>query len=434
MRLTATRRARTAAGAVAVGLALAACTAGTTSAGGAHASSSPPSPTSSAGPKSTAPTSNGPTSNGPTSTAPTTAPPAGPGATSTSSPSSSPPSSPSPPAPSAVEVAHRRASNVDVRPLRPREKPPQFVLFSFDGAGWHDRWQEFLAAADKVDARFTGFLSGTYLLTDAHGDAYQGPGHRRGVSEVGFGGTPAQVERLVGDLNQAYAAGDEIGTHYNGHFCDEAAPGGGQWSSKQWRSELGQFFTFVDRWKTIDGLPDAPDLQVPASSIVGGRLPCLEGKFSAVLPAWREHGMVYDTSGSGSIAWPRQVHGVWELPMQYVASPTLGDVTAMDYNFWFKFNGAKNDPAAAPQIRAKVLATYEHMYDVARHGNRAPLVIGNHFNAWSGNAFNPAVKDFMLEVCDDPGTICATYSDVIAWMQAQDPKVLAHLQALPPVR
>ncbi|MDM7855600.1 polysaccharide deacetylase family protein [Cellulomonas alba] len=408
---TRTSRWRTAALVAAVGLSAAACTVGT--------------------PDEHAGTESSPSGPGAHSSTPaSTEPPPAPAVPIAAPPSTSPPN----PGPTPAEVAHRAASNVDVRPLRPGETPPQFVLFSFDGAGWHERWQEFLAAADRVDARFTGFLSGTYLLTDAHRDAYRGPGHARGVSEVGFGGSAAQVEQEVRDLNQAYAAGDEIGTHYNGHFCDEARPGGGQWTAAQWRSELDQYFTVVQSWKSIDDLPGAPDLQVPSDSIVGGRLPCLEGRFSAVLPAWRAHHMTYDTSGSGSIAWPRKVHGIWEFPMQYVASPAFGNVTAMDYNFWFKFNGAKNDPAAAPAIRAKVLATYEHMYDVARLGNRAPLVIGNHFNGWSGNAFNPAVKDFMLEVCDDPGTVCATYSDVVAWMQAQDPKELAHLQSLPAVR
>jgi len=59
--------------------------------------------------------------------------------------------------------------------------------------------------------------------------------------------------------------------------------------------------------------------------------------------------------------------------------------------------------------------------------------VANHFNQWSGNAFNPAAKDFMLEVCAKPDTVCATYSDVIAWMQLQDPAYLAELQSRAPV-
>lgn len=73
------------------------------------------------------------------------------------------------------------------------------------------------------------------------------------------------------------------------------------------------------------------------------------------------------------------------------------------------------------------------MFDQAYNGNRAPLVIANHFNDWNGNAFNPAAADFMTEVCAHPDTYCATYSDVTAWMQLQDPALLAGWQNLPPV-
>ena len=57
-------------------------------------------------------------------------------------------------------------SNVPMTPLQPGQKPPQFVLFSFDGAGNTESWQTFMAGAAAVNARFTGFLTGIYLLTD----------------------------------------------------------------------------------------------------------------------------------------------------------------------------------------------------------------------------------------------------------------------------
>jgi hypothetical protein len=39
----------------------------------------------------------------------------------------------------------------------------------------------------------------------------------------------------------------------------------------------------------------------------------------------------------------------------------------------------------------------------------------------------------MADVCVRDQVICATYSDVVAWMQAQDPDVLAELQSRAPV-
>src|SRR6266536_84261 len=94
-----------------------------------------------------------------------------------------------------------------MRKLRPGEKPPQFVLFSFDGAGSHDHWQRVLPIADKVNAHVTGFLSGLYLLPDSLRGTYHGPGHGAGRASISFGGTDAEVTTRVADLNSALAAG-----------------------------------------------------------------------------------------------------------------------------------------------------------------------------------------------------------------------------------
>ena len=105
-----------------------------------------------------------------------------------------------------------------MRPLAPGERPPQFVLFSFDGAGSHRHWQRMLALAGESEARITGFLSGIYLVPDAERTRYRAPGHPAGRSAIGFGGPPEKVDTLIADLREARRRGHEIGTHYNGHF------------------------------------------------------------------------------------------------------------------------------------------------------------------------------------------------------------------------
>jgi len=166
----------------------------------------------------------------------------------------------------------------------------------------------------------------------------------------------------------------------------------------------------------------------------GGRTPCLEGDPSVFFPALTAQGMIYDSSlPVGGLIWPTQREGVWEFGMPLVPVAATGrKALAMDYNFWYQFNGATDEPARAAEFTAAVLDTYESMYTAAFDGNRAPLVIGNHFNNWSGNAFNPAAETFMREACGRPETICTTHQNVIGWMQAQDPQVLADLQAAPP--
>ncbi len=51
--------------------------------------------------------------------------------------------------------------------LRPGQKAPQFIVVSFDGVGWHEKWQYWRDIAAKVPFRFTGFLTGVYLQAPA---------------------------------------------------------------------------------------------------------------------------------------------------------------------------------------------------------------------------------------------------------------------------
>jgi hypothetical protein len=338
-----------------------------------------------------------------------------------------------------VPTGDRPPTNVPMTKLAPGDKAPQFIIFSFDGAGSHQRWNEFMAAAEETNSRFTGFLSGIYLLGDPAKDAgaYTGPGHAPGKASIGYGGPEDEIITEVNDLNLAYSKGHEIGTHYNGHFCDDNPPGGNQWNTADWTDELDQFFTFMTDWKTLNGYTDAPDLKVPIESVKAARTPCLTGSLEVLTPAWKNFNMTYDSSMPApysGIAWPEKIDGIWEFWMPTVYSPGFDSTTmAMDYNFWFKFNQGQDEPETAPELRGIVKSTYDFMYDQAYNGNRAPVLIANHFNKWNGDSFNPPAMDFMKEKCGQPDTYCATYQDVIAWMELQDPEVLAALQAQPAV-
>jgi hypothetical protein len=329
---------------------------------------------------------------------------------------------PDKPAPAGEKpVAQGKASPPDwMRRLRDGEKPPQFVLFSFDGAGSHDHWQRILPLADKVNAHVTGFLSGLYLLPDSLRGTYLGPGHGAGRASISFGGSESQVTTRIADLNAVLAAGHELGTHFNGHFCAGNEPSGAHWSRADWTSELDQFFDIV-RGAAARGL------KVPESEIKGGRIPCLEGDPAAFLPVMAGRGMTYDTSlTTDGVAWPSQKDGMWEFWVPVVKVPALGNkmVTMQDYNLWYAMNGAKEEPGRDAEFTAATLDTYRAAYQAAYNTNRAPLTIGNHFNDWSGGAFSRATEQFMNEVCVRANTVCATYSEVLQWMKLQDPAVL----------
>lgn len=313
-----------------------------------------------------------------------------------------------------------------MRKLRAGEKPPQFVLFSFDGAGSHSHWRRILPIADKADAHVTGFLSGVYLLPDARRAAYTGPGHEPGRAAISFGGSQQEVDTRIADLNAALARGHEIGTHYNGHFCTGNEPSGKDWTTANWNSELDQFFRFVE-----DGVTHG--LELDATEIKGGRAPCQEANLAQLAPAMLEHDMTYDSSlTSPGIGWPKLRNGVWEFAVPVVKVPALGRKAVMaDYNLWYALNGARDDPSRDREFTEVTLDTYRAAYQAALNTNRAPLTIATHFNDWSGGAFSAATERFMGEVCVREQTVCTTYSQVIRWMKLQDPKVLDTFRTMP---
>lgn len=323
----------------------------------------------------------------------------------------------------------RAESNVPMTKLIAGQQPPQFFLFSFDGVGLTPNWDTFLDTAEKVDARFSALMTGLYFVTDESAHHYRGPGHGSGEAAIAFGGGSKDVLDEIEYLNRTWLAGHEMGTHYVGHFCRGSGSHGDQWTTAEWTHELNQFFSLMANWHENNGITGGADLLFGPDEVRGGRTQCLEGKLNQMIPAWHEFGMTWDSSqpsAHAGISWPHKIDGIWEFPIPYVYSSPLGKrQTALDYNFWCTLNGAKNEPETARHGHDIAKGTYDYMFEQAYHGNRAPLVIANHFNDWNGNAFNPATVDFMAEVCGMQDTYCATYSDLVEGIELQDPGMLA---------
>ncbi len=377
--------------------------------------------------------------------------PGGPGSAAASSPgsasSSAPPASSSAPAssapassaaPSTAQSGAELPSGFVPTKLKAGQKPPQFIVVSFDGVGWHEKWQHWFDVAKQVPFHFTGFLSGTYMLSDETKMAYQGPGHSRGKSSINWN-TAADLPVEIADLNQAHTSGNEIGTHFNGHFCAGAEPGGNQWTTADWNNELDQFFALIKNVKANNPGVKMPDLAFDGSVIKGGRTPCLEGHAEDLFPALIAHNMTYDTSFTQTgIAWPKKSpkYGIWAMGMAtFPIHGTGKQQITMDYNFYYTQRQASSQGVTQAQSdadAAQVQGTYDDMYNAAYNGNRAPLILGNHFNAWNNNAYEKALTKFVLARCGQPDTYCVPFRDVLAWMEMQDPAVLAGLQDLPP--
>lgn len=317
------------------------------------------------------------------------------------------------------------------RKLRPGKKPPQFVVFSWDGAGEDSKklFSRFRKAGKKYGAAQTYFLSGVYTLPEKQAKRYAPPGHSQGASDIGYL-KDENVRATLKQVRKAWTDGSEIGTHFNGHFC---GPGGvGDWSVDQWKSEIRQARWFVENWKTTTGWGDAKPLPFNyAREMVGGRAPCLEGQKN-LLSAARQMGFRYDSSGNGTQVWPGKRNGLWDVPLQQVPMPGRKfETLSMDYNFLANqsvtVNGpVEKRPAYERQMREGLLQGFQRAYS----GNRAPMIIGNHFENWNGGVYMNAIEDVMKTVCTKKDVRCVSFRQLVDWLDAQDPRVLAKLRTL----
>ncbi|MEV8604057.1 hypothetical protein AB0465_29775 [Streptomyces griseoviridis] len=317
--------------------------------------------------------------------------------------------------------------------LKPGEKPPQFVVFSWDGAGEDSQklFSHFRQVSKDNHATMTYFLSGVYLLPEEKRDEYKPPQHSPGRSDIGFNDEQG-ISDTVKQLRLAWQEGNEIGTHFNGHFC--GADGGvGQWSVEDWKSEISQAKRFVKSWKTNTGMKKAAPLPFDYDKeLVGARTPCLEGQKN-FMKAASQLGFRYDTSGVNNQVWPGKKENLWDLSMQLVPFPGHSyEQLTMDYNFMVNQSGTQTqgDPDKhaywGDQMRDGLLQGFQRAYD----GNRAPLIIGNHFESWNGGTYMRAIQEVVENVCNKPDVRCVSFRQLADWLDAQDPQTVAKLRSL----
>ncbi|MEU3046495.1 hypothetical protein ABZ705_08170 [Streptomyces sp. NPDC006984] len=316
--------------------------------------------------------------------------------------------------------------------LKPGETPPQFVVFSWDGAGEDSQklFSHFREVGRKYDATMTYFLSGVYLLPEEKRSLYEPPQHAAGSSDIGFNDVEG-VRDTVRELRGAWLDGNEVGTHFNGHFCG-ANGGVGTWSVDEWKSEIAQAKSFVKNWKTNAGLSSAEPLPFDYDKeLIGARTPCLEGQ-DAFMRAASQLGFRYDTSGVNSQVWPSKKYGLWDLSLQMVPFPGRAfETLSMDYNFMVNQSGTtKGDPAMhaywGNQMRDGLLKAFDRAYE----GNRAPLIIGNHFESWNGGTYMTAIEETIATVCVKSDVECVSFRQLVDWLDAQDPLVLEKMRQL----
>jgi hypothetical protein len=324
----------------------------------------------------------------------------------------------------AVVHHHHRPAPTPAPAAVPRRyhRPPQFVMISFDGSGDAALWKHWRAVSAATGAHFSFFLSGVYLLDPAQAGLYHPPRHRPGSSDIGFSPDPAAVRALVRQIDLGYAEGEEIGTHYNGHFCAPWPGNVSTWTTADWEQEIAQFHKLLHHAR----------VQVPDGEIQGGRTPCLEGSMTALHRALRAEGMSYDTSESALPgSWPAKQSGIWSFPLALIKLVgTPWHSLSMDYNFYVNQSNARTVPAERAAVLAKdAYASYMRYFRGNYRGDRAPLEIGNHFATWNHGAYVDALTRFVQTVCGKPEVRCVTYSSLVRWLNAQPRHWLARDRA-----
>ncbi|MGQ4399422.1 hypothetical protein ACN6K4_004563 [Streptomyces hayashii] len=324
-------------------------------------------------------------------------------------------------------------------PLEAGQEPPQFVIFSWDGAGevGNGLFPRFLDLAKEHGASMTFFLSGLYLLPESKKRLYDPPNNPRGASDIGYL-SDDHVKATLTNVRRAWLEGHEIGTHFNGHFCGESHGSVGKWTPAQWRSEIDQAKKFVKEWRTNTGWTDLPSLPFDYDKeLVGARTPCLLGQDN-LLPTARALGWRYDASSpGGSQVWPTKKHGIWDLPLQAIPFPGHSfQVLSMDYNILANqsINSTKAPAHNYPGWRKQASQAYIQGFKRAYETNRAPFFIGNHFEQWNGGIYMDAVEEAFKHIAREKekgaDVRLVSFRQFVDWIDVQKPEILAKLRTL----
>ncbi|MDX2542488.1 hypothetical protein ACOT81_19205 [Streptomyces sp. WI04-05B] len=323
-------------------------------------------------------------------------------------------------------------------PLEPGQTPPQFVIFSWDGAGevGNGLFPRFLELAKTHGAHMTFFLSGLYLLPESQKRKYLPPNNAPGASDIGYL-TDEHVKATLTNVRQAWLDGHEIGTHFNGHFCSGHGTVA-NWTPQQWRSEIDQAKGFVKEWRTNTGWTDLPALPFDYDKeLVGGRTPCLLGQDN-LLPTARDLGWRYDASSPGGRqVWPTKTNAVWDLPLQAIPFPGhTFEVLSMDYNILANQSiNSTNAPAYNyPAWRTQATKAYISGFRRAYETNRAPFFVGNHFEHWNGGIYMDAVENALKYIAQEKekgeDVRLVSFRQFVDWLDVQKPEVLEKLRTL----
>lgn len=315
------------------------------------------------------------------------------------------------------------------------ERPPQYVLVSFDGSKSPTFWQETFTLANKANARFSYFISGVYFLQQKDRLNYHPPVKKAGSSDIGFAANDLndiqQRTKFVWQAVDEIQPHMEVGSHVNGHFD------GTKWTYEEWTQEFNEFHRLVGKVFSFYPALTAPfrdnwDNMI-SSSVRGFRAPLLAGKPTITAAVLKDFRYAYDASQVLKNKWPyKQTLDLWNVGLSRIPiAGTTRETIAMDYNILYgQCNGIFNPVNAGEckDVTDEMLTHFEKQtYDSYvqgflknYYGNRAPLSIGHHFSLWNKGIYWKVLQKFVLNVCQLPEVKCVTHIELVEWMDAQN--------------
>jgi len=336
------------------------------------------------------------------------------------------------------------------------ERPPQFILISFDGSYTNAMWEATRNAALASQAKVTHFISGVDFLTGGRGSSdgastyqiYTPPRYKGGpTSLIGFGGSRQQLMERIRQVYLSYQSGMEIGGHANGHFDGSA------WSEEEWTYEFDLFHKYileVFRLNRLDenkvGVKESDWQQAMSTQLFSFRAPFLgrgEGLWKTlgrkkwnILGEERDFAYSYDASDVARswAAWPsKSSYGFWYFRMATIPVEELGKrILSMDYNFYVAHsdnpNNPKDKPEKAQEFEEQMYRAYLKWFLTNYYGNRAPINIGHHFSTWNQGAYWKALQRFMDTVCREPEVACVTGGELVQYLEGLSAKTLAQYE------
>lgn len=289
-------------------------------------------------------------------------------------------------------------------------KPDQYVLISFDGAHDLAQWERSRRLAERAGARFTYFLSCTFLLSHETAAEYSGPGKAAGRSETGFARSRDEIGERLQQIWAARNEGHEIASHGCGHF------NGSDWDVSAWRHEHAEFSRILGGAWDLNGIPLEPeDWQAfVANEINGFRAPYLAANRS-MFEALATEGFLYDASAvSRGPAAPQAENGLYRFALPLIEEgPAARRIIAMDYNLFVRHSGGIERARDAAEFSERTYRAFMAALESEMAGSRRPLQLGFHFTLMNGGAYWDALERFASEACRKPQVRCVSHRDYL---------------------